>query len=246
MAIPKKILLTCLLALSSAFAQPSATVGTLQGLVTDGQGAPLPGAQVRYRRLYKWVAGNGRQPVPAPGEAVVRAVVSVDANGAFLLTGLPAGDYAFCGSVPALPFLDPCKWAVEPRVTIAAGGTSKYTLVLARGVFLKVRVNDPMHLLPPVKDGPMRAGNLIVGVRFGNGAFLGAENTGVDSAGRDYQMIIPADMPLKLWLFSRHVVLADTNAKAVDTSGAALPLQAVAGNDQAFTFTVSGAAAQSH
>ena len=121
--------------------------------------------------------------------------------------------------------------------------STRYTFVLTKGVFLKVRLDDPKGLLPKVKDGPLRAGNLIVGVNFRSGAFLGAENTGVDSAGRDYQMIVPTGEPLQLWLFSRDITLADSGGKPVDAPGALIPFQALVGIDQVFTFTVSGPAA---
>jgi hypothetical protein len=87
-----------------------------------------------------------------------------------------------------------------------------------------VRVNDPAGLLPPGNTSPLRAPNLIIGVVFGDGAFLGADNTGVDAAGRDYQMSIPTGVPLKLWAFSRHVTLTDSRAAPVDNSGARIPV----------------------
>jgi hypothetical protein len=245
MTILKNACLASLFVVSCALGQPSASVGTLQGLVTDDTGKPLAGAEVRYRRLYQAVLGSGHQVLPAPGEAVVQSKIATDANGAYVLPNLPVGDYLLCGDAPSLPYLDPCKWSISPRVTVSPSLTTKRTLVLTKGVFLKVRINDGARLLPQTKDGPIRAGNLLVGVKFANGAYLGAENTGVDTAGRDYQMIIPAGVPLKLWLFSRHVSLKDIGGAIVDVSGAQTPFQASAGLDQTFTFTVSGALVQS-
>jgi len=117
--------------------------------------------------------------------------------------------------------------------------------VLTKGVFLNVRINDPLHLLPQVIDGPMRAGNLIVGVKFRNGAYLGAKNASVDAGGRNYQIIIPAGEALNLWLFSRHVALTDAAGNLVNVSGAPIPFQASPSVDQAFAFRVSGPLAQS-
>jgi hypothetical protein len=117
------------------------------------------------------------------------------------------------------------------------------TIVLKKGVLLKVRVNDPAGLLPAVKEDFLRPLNLIVGVVFGEGAFLRATNTGVDGAGRDYEMSVPAGTPLKLWVFSRHVTTADSRGLPVDNLGAKIPFQAAAGRDHAFTLHVSGRAA---
>ena len=94
-----------------------------------------------------------------------------------------------------------------------ADASTGATLVLAKGVFLKVRINDSQGLLPRAKDGPMRAGELVVGVKFRNGAFLGAEHMTFDSAGRDYQTTVPVGEPLRLWLFSLDVVLSDPAGK---------------------------------
>lgn len=89
-------------------------------------------------------------------------------------------------------------------------------------------------------NDPSRAPNLIIGVVFGSGAFLGATNIGADRSGRDYQMSIPAGVPLKLWVFSRHVMLTDASGARVDHSGGSIPFQAVAGRDQVFTLNVTG------
>lgn len=244
----KMMIGACLLSLaavSSAAAQPAGAAGTLQVAAADSKGAPLAGARVSYRRIVRNLTKVGGSVVPAPGEAVVQNGVLTDANGASAVANLPAGDYAICGAVPSLPYLDPCKWGTPPSVTISASASAAYTLVLAKGVFLKVRIDDPKGLLPGIKDGPLRAVNLIVGVNFRGGAFLGAENTGVDSAGRDYQMIVPTGETLRLWLFSRDVVLTDSGGKPVDAPGALIPFQAAAGVDQVFTFTVSGPAVPS-
>ncbi len=232
-----------LLLLPCALGQSSSPVGFLRGSVADEQGRPLPGAEVRYSRVFRSIIQSGR-PVPGPGEAVLVGKVLTDANGAFSAPNLPIGNYTVCGTVPSAPYLDPCRWQGASQVSVNSNAVTDYALVLKKGVFLKVRINDPVELLPRAKDGPLRAGNLIVGVTYANGAYLGAENTNVDATGRDYQMIIPAGVPFKLWLFSRHVALVDAIGATVDMSGALIPFQAVAGKDQTFTFTVVGPLAQ--
>jgi hypothetical protein len=230
--------------LLTACASAQAPFGAIEGSVRAGDGAPVAGAVVYYARMTRLV-GPAARARPAPGEAVMHSRISSDANGAFAVSNLPAGDYLLCAEVPAAPFLDPCKWSSSPKVTIGAGAVNRPALVLKRGVFLKVRVNDPRGLLPPMKNDPSRAPNLIVGVVFGSGAFLAAANTRADQSGRDYQMSIPAGVPLKLWVFSRHVTLTDAQGLPVDNSGGRIPFQAVAGRDQVFTLNVSGRDPQS-
>jgi hypothetical protein len=230
---------------SCAWGQTTGAVGGLNITVTDPQNGPLAGAEVRYQRIYRTVAGSGTRLIPAAGETLVQATALVDANGALVAPGLAIGDYLLCARVPSAAYLDPCIWEGGLKVTVSTSAVSKQSIVLPKGVFLKVRANDPLGLLPKVKSGPLGGGRLLVGVHYANGAYVGAENTAVDSSRRDYQMAIPIGIPLKLWLFSSHVTLTDASGKAVDTSGASIPFQAAAGQDQIFTFTVSGATAQS-
>jgi hypothetical protein len=99
-----------------------------------------------------------------------------------------------------------------------------------------------MGLLPQVVDGTATPRKLLVGVAYGTGAYQAARNTTVDSAGRNYQLIIPAGMRFSLWLYSNDVALADASGAAISSPNAAIPFQAASGQDQAFTFTVTGAA----
>lgn len=53
----------------------------------------------------------------------------------------------------------------DSPVTTARGTTSTpKTLVLEKGVYLKMRVSDPVGLLPQVVDGPWTPRKLLVGV----------------------------------------------------------------------------------
>ncbi|MCW5982620.1 MAG: hypothetical protein KIT09_31320 [Bryobacteraceae bacterium] len=235
------ILVGILTAGLSAFGQVSAR---MEGLVSSDDGQALEGVVLRYRRVPRIASISGRFEL-VPGEDVVDGATASDARGTFTVSNLPAGDYVVCAEVPSAPYLDPCKWSASPMLTLSAGAVGRPAVVLRRGVFLRVRVNDPEGLLPAVKPGPMKAGNLIIGVRFGNGAFHGANITYVDGSGRDYAMVIPAGEPLFLWVFSRHVKLTDSDRSPVDNSGAMIPFGALAGQDQFFTLNVSGSASES-
>ena len=79
---------------------------------------------------------------------------------------------------------------------------------------------------------------------YGVGAYQGAQNTGLDAAGRDYQLIIPAGTPFQVRLYSRDVAVADASGNALPASATAPPFQASAGQDQTFTFTLTGPAAK--
>lgn len=210
----------------------------MRGSVTAEDGKAVPGAVVRYRRIVR-LRQVGNHFEVAQGEAVVSRSTSSDPNGAFAALDLPAGDYVVCAEVPSAAYLDPCKWSTSPKVTLSAGAVAMPPLVLKKGVLLRVRVNDPAGLLP-TQVGPISAGNLIIGVRFGIGAFHAATAKRIDKSGRDYELVIPAGMPMSLWVFSRHVTLTDSKGSPIDNSGAMIPFQAAAGQDQSFTLDVSG------
>ena len=101
-----------------------------------------------------------------------------------------------------------------------------------------------MGLLPQAVDGPWTPRRLVVGVAYGAGAFQGAQNTSVDSAGRNYQLIIPAGRPFSLWLYSTDVALADASGAAVASPAGGISFQAATDQNQNFTFTVTGPASR--
>ena len=242
MSVMKALSVCALLPVSFALAQPGAT-GALQGSVTDQQGVPLAGAVVRYLSVQPQPARGAGQAL-APGANAVSGSVTADSNGKFTITGLPAVPHLLCASVPSAPYLDPCVWGQAVPATVSAGATTSQTLALAKGVYLNVRVNDPMGLLPRVVDGPWTPRKLLVGVAYGTGAYQGAQNTAVDSAGRNYQLIIPAGTPFWLWIYSGDVALADATGAPLTAPAGGAAFQASSGQDQSFTFTVTGA--QSH
>lgn len=228
-----------------ACASPAALsqTGTIRGTVASEDGKPIPGAVVAYTRIPVFrSSGEGRWSYElAPGETYLNRTVSTEANGEFVAGGLPAGKYLLCVEVANTPFLNPCKWSVSPSATLIEGGDEQISIVLKRGVFLKVRVDDPLGLLPRFRRSPLDFPHLTVGVVFGRGAFLAASEVNVDNAGRDFRMAVPEAMPLQLSVASQYVMLKDSLGASLDSQESRLPFQAAAAQDQAFRFSVSGA-----
>jgi hypothetical protein len=236
--------LSVFLLVSPAYPQSAVNTGTLQLSVKDTGSKPITGAMVRYRRIPKtMVVANTRTnvyEVPAPGEAMFYGETAVDESGNLTVSGLPAGSYSLCARVPSSAYFDPCLWQQPLVVAISANTTTAQALVLNRGVSVKIRLNDPNGLLPQVVDGVWTPHKISVGVVYAHGAYQAAPNTGVDAAGRDYQLTVPAGVPFTLRLFSHDIALADQSGTALDMSGSKIPFQGVTGQDQAFTFSVSG------
>jgi len=223
---------------SMAFGQGGAITGT----VTSAGGAPVSGATVAYNRLVSYLPRVGRSVQLAPGEVVFGTTSTTDATGKHAAQGLPPGNYLVCVDVPAQPLLDPCRWGPAPPVVqVQAGQTAQLNIPLQSGVFLQVRFNDPLGLLPATQtaaDIP----HVVTGVFAGKGGYLAASRISVDSSGQNYRMAIPTGVPLSLWLFSRHVLLADSAGNAVPAQGSRTPFQASPGVDQVFSVNVTGAA----
>jgi hypothetical protein len=230
---------TVVLLASVSVAQTAGVAGSLAVSVADGQGTPIPGAVIAYQREYRSTVDSAGRLTPAPGESLARGITTADAAGGVRISNLPSGNYAMCAYVPGAPYLDPCKWQT-PIVTAVSNGTvARRTITLTRGVFLNVHVDDPLSLLPKDPGGPLGGGNLIVGVEFGQGAYLGAESVTAATAGRDYQIAIPAGVPLRLWLFSRDIALVDASGNYRGPSGTQIPFQAADGKDVDLTFTAA-------
>jgi hypothetical protein len=223
--------------LTVAFAQSQSTTA-VQWSATDDGGAPVPQAQITFRRIPQLVGPIGRARL-APGEVYSQGIVNTDSTGVFCGQALPAGRYFLCGRGTSGPYLDPCKWQSAVPVLIDGTGTSLQALTLKKGVFLNVQINDPDGLLPKSPGPLLQPRSLVVGVKFGSGAFLGMESISTNVAGQIYQMAIPVGTPLFLWLFSKTVAITDSSQKPVATGGVAIPFQASPGTDYSFSFTVA-------
>jgi len=241
------ILVGAVSCLSAALAQTGGIQGTVTSIAPNPVGdspviaTAVAGARITYRRVPIYgPARAGSMPQLAPGEVLFDTSVVADANGKHTVSGLPAGNYVVCAAAAGQPLLDPCRWGLSPFVRVQIGSISNLNIQLERGVYLAVRVNDPQRLLPTSAETLFDTPRLIVGVVFGNGAFLAAPQISADMGGRNYEVAVPTGAPLYLWLFSRHVALADAQGKAFPLAGAAVPFNAAPGAGQSFTINVSG------
>ncbi len=155
-------------------------------------------------------------------------------DGAFQIQGLAEGKYSLCVQAPGDSYLDPCQWNGNPTTVALVAGQSATGVVLrvAGASILTIQVQDAQKSLSQkTKDG--RRPELTLGVWGPKGLYYpthvsrspgaAASLQGVGNSYR-YQVAVPRDTALTLYIASRDLKLGDA-------AGAALPANA---NHQAF------------
>lgn len=152
----------------------------------------------------------------------IKGSTSTGEDGSFVFSAEP-GQYVICVEGPDATFLDTCRWSAPTIVTVANESISVPSIVISKGATVRVLIHDPANLLPDLLH-PFAAPNLIVGLLTGTDAFHAATQTAKGATWREYSIAAPAGEDLRLWLFSRHVQLADSNNQLLQTPGAAIPV----------------------
>ncbi|MEK7408932.1 MAG: hypothetical protein AAB225_28040 [Acidobacteriota bacterium] len=165
------------------------------------------------------------------------------AAGTFRFDSLPAGRYVFCARVPNSAWLSPCEWGLpSPAVSLSnASPTANATIVMKRGVPLRIRVDDAGQLLSR-HEGKTPGARLLVGIGSAGYVFRLAPVVSEDSAGRNHQVVIPFDTPLKLVVRSSFFRVNDANALPLArTAATVIPFTVPSGQQVApIRFTVTG------
>jgi len=182
------------------------TTGTIQGIIKDDSGNPVPKAYTVATRQ-------------SPLDHSTFGAVS-DSTGAIAFNGIPAGLYSLCVHMPGTSYLNPCLWANDTKVNIAAGETvSNVAIVVTGGSLLQVRINDPQGLLTASDD-------LLLGVYVGSGIFQPMRLAASDPSGRTYDVAVPLSTQIRLTVTSKHLQLS--NSGGVSLPGSASPVAASA------------------
>ncbi|QQS42135.1 MAG: TonB-dependent receptor [Acidobacteriota bacterium] len=115
------ILLSVLLALASATSLAQQPTGSISGYVYDATGAVIPGATV----------------VVKSEDINLKRVVLTDAEGYFIVVGLPASKYVIVVQAPAFN-----EFALDPPVVLNAGQAVKRDVVLEVGGHYRVTIEE--------------------------------------------------------------------------------------------------------
>jgi hypothetical protein len=202
------------------------TTGSVRGTVTSDKGKALV-AVVTAAKMTAPAASGRAQSAP---------------DGSFGFDNLPAGEYALCAQVPGGGFVDSCHWSPVPQTVTVKGGQSitGVQIRVATGSVLHIRLNDPGELLE-AKGGIEP--HVMMGVVNSRGLFQPTFLAAKDPAGRNHEVTIPLDTPLKFHIFSKHVRINDENGVPVDSAGSTFAIQHTTGaaSQKSFTFNVVAA-----
>lgn len=191
----------------AGFAQTDRPAGRIDGVVQTPGGKPLSGVTV---------AIYARNAILGPPVTPFTITGQTGEDGAFHVSGIPDGTYAVCPLAPNEDWVSPCNWQAEPLVSVARGQA-----VAAPGVQLKpavdlyVRVNDPRSKRSEL-EGKVPGAHILIGVRTPGGRLVPVPVKATDKNGADHHLSIPADIPLKLVVYSRAFDLSDSGDRAID------------------------------
>lgn len=213
--------------------------GVIKGQVRNEKGAPAAGVFVSASTVFK-----------GPGSRPFNATTNTAQDGSYTISRVPPGTYRICVQLPADSLLHSCLWNTGPEATVAVSGSQTANapaVVAKKGRLLEVKVNDAQGLL----DASERSKEFtyvqptVIGGPIGG---LPMISSGRSRNGRDFALLIPADVPVNLLVRGRGVRVTDSRGAAVDVErGVQIPIQAVAAGAQApalppFVFTITGPA----
>jgi hypothetical protein len=203
----------------------------VQGSVVDSSGVPATGVSVMFSRVASLQVVPQANAVSAQADPSYSGQASPNQSGAFSAQNLPAGDYYVCVSAAPGSYVDGCKWNGVQRVSLLDNATlANLQLVVSKGAQVRVHLQDPLNLVPS-PGTPISGPKVIVGVQTSRGNIQVADFVAKTTAGWDLAITVPTNMPLKLWLFSRELTVADQKGAPLNTSGPASGISFAPGTD---------------
>lgn len=161
---------------------------TVNGKVVDERNRPLPGATV-------WVQIRpDAKSHPKPYSAWSRT----GRDGAFSISGVPAGQFIACAHYPNSPYVDACAWEAPRAFSLASTGMVNLgSLELREGHEFRVRIDDPRGDLDRMRKAHTRP-DLRVGLWTAAGAFYPLELKQEQPNSREYAAVVPYDAVFRL------------------------------------------------
>lgn len=181
---------------------PISSARFVTGVLTGDDGTPIVGASVSLNRTQPNRLGRPQR---------IEWSATSGPGGAFRFDDVYEGQYRLCAQAPGTPWLDPCEWDLKPIATSLSGSQRSVTvgMVMKMGAVIPIRIDDPGQLLL-THEGKTPGAHLLLAVSNDALVFHPALITSRDARGRDQQIVIPFDTPVKLVAFSSFFRLADS------------------------------------
>lgn len=208
------LFLSFLTLVAALFAAAAAT-GSINGTAVSPEGEPVSSAWISAVRI-------------DVSEPFFQHALSAP-DGTFNLINLPAGKYRLCFQLPTSEYLNPCVWSArQADMTLADGQElTGQQIQVARGAFLRVRINDPNKRLKAAKEkvGAGKEPPPLLGVWAPNGLFLPLDMAAEDENGKNFQLLVPLNTPLRLSIGGGAVQLENEARTALPAQGTAIEVQ---------------------
>jgi hypothetical protein len=190
--------LTALPLLAQVAPQPP----TISGFLQSPAGVPVSGAQVGILKKAPASIKSGL-PVPTAG---IAARTTTGPTGHFQFPAKLAGDHILCIQPADFIHLDPCLWGTPQQFTLAAERDRGFgTVILQKGVELRVVVDDPEAILGPA-DAIAFNPHLTVGYQGPSAIFTPMRVQSISANGTgntiQYAIAIPPDVDIKVVLIA--------------------------------------------
>lgn len=171
-------------------------------------------------------------------------------DGAFQIQGLPAGSYSLCVQAADQLYLDPCQWNGSPAtVTLAPGqNVTGISIRLAAAAVVSFQIQDAQMVLSQLTKDARRP-DLTLGVWGPGGLYYPARAVSTPDTAPTfpgaiptygYQIAVPRDIALNLYIASRDLELGDATGVALPSNTSRQTTQIANGDSspKIFTFTV--------
>jgi hypothetical protein len=155
-------------------------------------------------------------------------------DGAFSLSGVPAGKFRICVDAPQENVLDPCLWSTDEQTFTVTDGVplTNLNITVQVGTKIRVHVNDPQDALPKEKGG-VRGDALTMVVQTSDRRYHNLRQVSSGPSGSDHYLVVPFDQTVTLVTESTTVALKDQDGKRVSGDSKKTPIRVSAGKSAA-------------
>jgi hypothetical protein len=164
--------------------------GSIQGLVLNPTGEPVPGAMIWAIRTFSTTL------VSAP----IMVSVNTDTKGTYTFPALAPGSYRICVGAEGAMLLDPCSWSMNPPIwNLESGQSATLNIPLMAGAFVHVRVDDPSGAMTKLEQSS-KGSALIVSGALSSGQRIHFLEVVTEATGRTFRALVPVGNSVQVQL----------------------------------------------